>query len=482
MVNLIEIRKHLIRKLQDNATIALVIFPMFLIISSNIIPAITSAIENNEIVIMAEAAGHIGRNVGFDTSGHHADIQISDYNIKPSSSPTSITPSPAAKSSESSNPVQLNGTPAQVQEDYIITPAAINAGDLVHVLWADTTAPSEIFYKRDGADFDPATTNLSGTDEASSEPAIAVSGSTVHVVWVDSGEILYMRSSDSGGSFDDSINLSTSAGLSFSPRIAVSGNTVHVVWADSTSPISEIIYKRSTDGGVSFQPAKLISGTPADESTSPDIAVSGNNVHIVWQDGAGGNNDVLYRRSLNGGSTFPNVIMNISDNVGLSEFPAIAVSDSNVHVVWDDTTPGNPDIFYRRSLDNGATFPNIIKNLSDSAGGSLDPAIAVSGNIVHVAWGESIAGAFEVLYRRSLNDGNTFPNIIKNLSSNAGGSAFPAIALSGNNVYVVWLNNTSNMLAILYRTSADSGNTFPPITTNLSTNVGLNGFPAIAVS
>ena len=50
------------------------------------------------------------------------------------------------------------------------------------------------------------------------------------------------------------------------------------------------------------------------------------------------------------------------------------------------TTPGNNDIFYRRSTDSGGTFPNVIKNLSSNTEVSEVPAIAVSGNNVHVVW------------------------------------------------------------------------------------------------
>jgi hypothetical protein len=52
-----------------------------------------------------------------------------------------------------------------------------------------------------------------------------------------------------------------------------------------------------------------------------------------------------------------------------------------VHIVWEDETPGNRDILYRRSLDSGATFPNIIKNLSGNSGLSAFPTLAVSGNL-----------------------------------------------------------------------------------------------------
>ena len=103
------------------------------------------------------------------------------------------------------------------------------------------------------------------------------------------------------------------------------------------------------------------------------IAVLGDNVHIVWQE----TQDILYRRSLNGGVTFPNVIKNLSSNAGISNLSAIATLGNIVHVVWTDMTTGNFEILYRRSLDNGGTFPNIIKNLSSNSGTSGSPAVAV---------------------------------------------------------------------------------------------------------
>ena len=234
--------------------------------------------------------------------------------------------------------------------------------------------------------------------------------------------------------------------------------------------------------GISFvEPTKNLSSNTG-TSAFPAIAVSGNNIHVVWGDSTPGNDDILYRISLDNGGTFPNVIKNLSGNAGLSDAPRIAVSGNNVHVVWQDDTPGNTEILYRRSLDGGATFPNIIKNLSGNIGSSFNPAIAASGNNVHVVWNDDTPGNFDILYRRSLDNGGTFPNVIKNLSSNAASSEVPDIAVSGNNVYVVWAGITAGSFDILYRTSADNGATFPNVITNLSGNAGLSLNPVIAVS
>ena len=119
--------------------------------------------------------------------------------------------------------------------------------------------------------------------------------------------------------------------------------------------------------------------------------------------------------------------------LGLQAFQPIAVSETNIHVVWLDSTPGNFDILYRRFTDGGSTFPNIIKNLSDNAGASRDPDIAITGGNLYVVWANDVdpmPGVDEILYRTSSDNGVTFSSLLTNLSVNAGDSRFPAIAAS----------------------------------------------------
>ena len=231
-----------------------------------------------------------------------------------------------------------------------------------------------------------------------------------------------------------------------------------------TEPIKNL----SSNTGISFQ---------------SKIATSGGNVHVVWQDETPGNGDILYRRSTDDGSTFPNIIKNLSSNAAQSINPAVAVSGNNVHVIWADRTPGNFDIFYRRSPDGGQTFPNVIKNLSSNANESTDPAIAVSGSSIYVVWdGLTTEEESDIFYRRSTDGGDSFTEPIKNLSSSPGTiSSEPAISLSSNNIYVVWSDRPLTIAnsEILDRTSSDNGATFPSLLTNLSVNAGESRVPAI---
>jgi hypothetical protein len=202
-------------------------------------------------------------------------------------------------------------------------------------------------------------------------------------------------------------------------------DSVYTIWADGTPGNFEAFYKRNT---ISFDPTIDLSNN-AGTSSEPAVATSGNNVYVVWRDDTSGNDEILYRRSTDGGATFGDTV-NLSDNVGNSTQPAVATSGNNVYVVWRDDTSGNNEILYKRSTNDGATFGATI-NLSNNAGDSITPAVAASGDNVYVVWTDGTPGNPEILYKRSTDGGATFGATI-NLSNNAGNSAQPAVAAFRN--------------------------------------------------
>ena len=126
----------------------------------------------------------------------------------------------------------------------------------------------------------------------------------------------------------------------------------------------------------------------------------------------------------------------MSNNAGNSFEPQIAASGNNVYVTWQDDTPGNNDIFFAVSNNNGTSFGTPI-NLSNNAGNSFNPQIATSGNNVYVTWQDNTPGNFDIFFAVSNNNGQTFITRI-NFSNTLGTSSDPQIASSGNNVYVTW--------------------------------------------
>lgn len=145
-------------------------------------------------------------------------------------------------------------------------------------------------------------------------------------------------------------------------------------------------------------------------------------------------------------------------------------SGKNVFVTYQQNI-GNgagSSVFFRKSIDGGASFDKIIPLGNNSH--SANPMVATSGNNVYVTWMENWGGQGNsyVMFERSADGGNTFSAPIK-LSSNDGDAGPQKIIASGNSVYLLILyslqGNTAERISLL--SSHDNGSTFSAPTTVL---------------
>jgi hypothetical protein len=91
------------------------------------------------------------------------------------------------------------------------------------------------------------------------------------------------------------------------------------------------------------------------------IAISGDNIYIVWPTNSTGDDEVNFRASTDGGTTFADKI-NLSNTTGAeSQDVEIAADGNNVIVTWweRNQTAENPAAII--STDNGQTFGPILK-------------------------------------------------------------------------------------------------------------------------
>ena len=318
-------------------------------------------------------------------------------------------------------------------------------------------------------------TDLSNNAGISTNKQMIVSGNNVYVVWQDDSngpdsDIFFRVSHDNGQTFAPFTDLSNNAGFSAGQQMIVSGNNVYVVWQDdSNGPDSDIFFRVSDDNGQTFAPFTDLSNN-GDGSGSQQMIVSGNNVYVVWQDDSNGPLDIFFRVSDDNGQTFA-PFKNLSNNAGFSFTQQMIVSGRTS--MWcgkDDSNGPDSDIFFTVSDDNGQTFAPPT-DLSNNAGISTNKQMAVSGNNVYVVWEDDSNGALDIFFTVSDDNGQTFA--FKNLSNNAGDSDSQEMIVSGNNVYVVWEDNSGNAgnSDIFFRVSDDNGQTFAPFK-NLSNNAG----------
>jgi hypothetical protein len=328
------------------------------------------------------------------------------------------------------------------------------SGDTVHVVWFDNRDGNyEIYYKRSsnsgsswGVD-----TRLTNDTAVSQYPSESVIGQFVHIVWEDyrdgNGEIYYKRSSDAGISWSADTRLTNNPGLSVFPSIYGDGLLIHVAWVDSRDANGEIYYKRSTDGGVSWGTDTRLTVNPS-PSRFPSVSASGQIVHIIWDDAPTGYSEIYYKRSIDGGLSWGGNIRLSFANIGVTNASITTVS-STINVAWEDFRDGNTEIYYKRSTDEGLSWGPEIR-LTLNSFNSRNPSISASGSAIHLVWRDDRDGNYEIYYKRSTDSGQSWETDTR-LTNNSAFSGGSFCSASGAVVHVVWYDNRDGNDEIYYK-------------------------------
>jgi len=309
---------------------------------------------------------------------------------------------------------------------------------------------------------------------------IAANGNVLHTVWSDNRDgiyqVFYKRSTDNGSTWGADTRLSDTTIEGGNPSVAVSGSLVIVAWSEDTLGSRGIYCKRSADGGTTWG-AKLYIVNNAFDQDQSSVAVSGSQVNIVWQDIRDLNYEIYYKRSTDGGITW-GADTRLTNNTAASYRPSLAVNGSQINVVWHDDRE-NQEIYYKRSTDNGITW-GIDTRLTNNTAQSNFSSVAVSGSQINVVWQDDRDGNQEIYYKRSTDGGSNWGADIR-LTNKTGYSWYPSIAVSGFLVNVVWMDNRDGNNEIYCKRSSDGGTTWE-IDTRLTNNTAFSYNPSVAVS
>jgi hypothetical protein len=355
--------------------------------------------------------------------------------------------------------------------------------DTVHAVWYDNRDGNyEIYYKRSldgGATWGP-DTRLTNEPSGSYNPSIALAGPDVHVVWEDERnqdiDVYHKCSTDGGITWGPDVWVSTVPGPQGMPSIAAVAACVHVVWVDfSLMGNSEVYFSRSVDGGTNWElPIQISYG--AGFSSSPSIAAFGSNVHIAWEDSRLGwwNNEIFYCRSTNDGVNW-SIEEQLTEDTTFSNTPSISVSGNNIHVAWEDMRDGDYEIYHKKSTDNGQTW-STDQRLTNDPGDSHYPSAAASGSNVHVTWQDNRDGNDEIYYKVSNDYGMSWdPNIRltddQNISQNV------SIAVSGQKVHVVWSDDRDGNWEIYYKRNPSGNPGIAELTDDIASSIHLFAAP-----
>lgn len=235
---------------------------------------------------------------------------------------------------------------------------------------------------------------LSTTAYPSGKPEIAAVASDIYLTWSDvspgRAETFFAVSSDGGRNFGSTSNLSSSppGEIDLYQQIAATGTNVYIAWTNQTASTGNTMFAESINSGAIFGTALNLNKANVND-LQPELAATGTNIYVVWSDATGGNTEVLYKASTNNGVSFGN-LLNLSNMPGTSNEQTIAASSSNVFVTWIESGTTNNGVYFDSSSDGGATFGTPLNLISDSV--SSNPVVADPVGNAYVAWEDQTTG------------------------------------------------------------------------------------------
>jgi hypothetical protein len=289
--------------------------------------------------------------------------------------------------------------------DYVDDPsAAIAADGSIAVAWVDHR-DKDVHLQRFARDGKPVgePVNVSrSADVFSWLPRVVIAKRDVLVIWQEivfsggshGGEIFFARSTDRGATFAAPINLSNSLGGDGKGRITekiwhngsldlavAPDGTLHAAWTEYDGPLW---FTSSRDGGKTFAPPQQVAGTKAEPARGPSLAISADGaVLLAWTFGENDAADIHVARLAGDRFTTP---VRVANTTTYSDAPKLAFDRAGtLHVAFTETTGGpfdRPRIHHARSRDGGKTF-EAPASVADSA---AYPALAVDGAQVIVLW------------------------------------------------------------------------------------------------
>ena len=210
------------------------------------------------------------------------------------------------------------------------------------------------------------TKTLSNNVSSLTYPKITASPSTnnisknVYVIWNvglpnkdlyrNSDGIFFIKSEDNGDNFSNLIKINGPIKSIGKPQIISYKNNIHVVWSGIPDfrINNNLFYTKSNNNGHSFTNPISIDN---DKSLAVEVSANKDNLYISWEKIVSeSNDDIFIRLSNNEGQNFTKDIINLSNNHGISECPSIALLENKAFFVWEDSSPGNHDIFFMKTL------------------------------------------------------------------------------------------------------------------------------------
>lgn len=342
------------------------------------------------------------------------------------------------------------------------------------VVWGNSSLESVMFSRWTGTSFTaPVALNPAWLTVATATwmgPDIAAKGDTVYVVVretpesTDTSTHMFLMSSFNGGaSFNQPVRIDNIGdSLSRFPTLAIddSGNPVVAFMEFNTAYLdSKWMITRSTDFGQTFLPTTKASGYSGANAEVCDccpgaLIISGDTTAMLYRDNLSNLREIWTGISTDNSLSFPSGFAIDNSNYTINYCPSsgpdgIIVGDTLYSVFMSAGGGSTRTYLSKSSLSSGALSAN-----SQFAGNITGltqqnyPRIASYGSASAIVWKQNLGSSIQLPILFTENITNGFPTIYDTVKLD--NILNVDVALSGNQIFVVWQDNSSATVKYRY--------------------------------
>jgi len=239
----------------------------------------------------------------------------------------------------------------------------------------------------------------------SARPALDVNPTNLfcYAVWMDDQNNpdrweLFFRYKDPNASHWSNVNVLPISPSAYAPEIAVDGKgKAHLIWIRRSGGSSVVWYSKNSDStnkNTWTDPVAISGQTQVDFCWPKINSDYAGGVYVIWENMSEGNSEIFFLKNVN--ETWES-IKNISNTAGNSIKPDIAVgkNSGNIYVVWQERT-NNWQVFFKY-YQNGQWSKSI--NLTSNSSASINPSLWVDDEgEIHLVYADNFRGPYEIMY------------------------------------------------------------------------------------
>ncbi len=231
------------------------------------------------------------------------------------------------------------------------------------------TMSNRLYYRRSldgGATWQASRAMTSSTSNIVDQAVARHSSGRVTIAWTgySTGRLYLRTSADGGATFGSARYIGKTSNWEpgvypmyyAEPSIAIGTGVTYVAYLSARNTMS---VRRTTDNGVTWSsPIKMSTSTDAPF----ELVATGSEALLAYTSTASGTMQAVYRRTTNKGTTWSAAnALSASTNGHFSTTPQFALHGGTLAVVFKHGTPGASPVWYRQSTDFGRSWTPLLR-------------------------------------------------------------------------------------------------------------------------